>query len=212
MSGLSVGVLALQGAFVEHEEALERVGATPRQVRTVARMDGLDALVIPGGESTTIGLIGGDSGLVDAIRSAVAGGLPVFGTGAGMIMLASSTTGGRQPLIGGMDIVVRRNAFGRQVASFEADVSMPSVGDDPFPGVFIRAPWIEEHGPSVEVLATVRDHPVAARQGSLLVTAFHPEITGDDRVHRLFVDIVRGDGTGNQATPTVGGGIRVRPQ
>lgn len=212
MSDLLIGVLALQGAFVEHEDALAPLGVTTRQIRTVAETEGIDGLVIPGGESTTIGLIGGDSGLLDAIRDAVGAGLPVFGTCAGMIMLARATTGGRQPLVGGLDIVVTRNAFGRQVASFEADVAMPSVGEDPFPGVFIRAPWIEEHGPDVEILAEVRGHPVAARHGSMLVTAFHPELTEDRRVHRLFVDMVRGDGTGSQAKPTVGGGIRVRPQ
>lgn len=211
MSDLSIGVLALQGAFVEHEAILETLGVTTRQVRTVDQMSGLDGLVIPGGESTTIGLIGGDSGLVEAMRSEIHAGLPVFGTCAGMIMLSRSTTGGAQPLIGAMDMEVRRNAFGRQVASFEADVDMPAVGDRPFPAVFIRAPWIESHGDGVEVLASVSGHPVAARQANMLVTAFHPELTDDPRVHRLYVDMVR-DADTAEPTPTVGGGIRVRPQ
>lgn len=211
MSDLSIGVLALQGAFVEHQATLEPLGVATRQVRTVDQMAGLDGLVIPGGESTTIGLIGGDSGLVEALRDAIHAGLPVFGTCAGMIMLSRATTGGRQPLIGGMDIEVRRNAFGRQVASFETDLDMPVIGDRPFPAVFIRAPWIEAYGEGVEILASVSGHPVAARQANILVTAFHPELTDDARVHRLYVDMVRNAGT-EEPEPTVGGGIRVRAQ
>lgn len=197
---------------MEHEASLERIGIASREVRTVPEMDGIDALIMPGGESTTIGLIGGDSGLVETIRTAVADGMPVFGTCAGMIMLARDTVAGRQPLIGGMDIVVRRNAFGRQIASFESDLAVPELGDVPYPGVFIRAPWIEEHGPDVEVLAEVGDHPVAARQGNILATAFHPELTEDDRVHRLFADMVRDEQTRRQSTPTAGGGTGVRAQ
>ena len=187
-----VGVLAVQGAFAEHEAALRAVGAGPRQVRTAEGLEGLDGLVIPGGESTTFGLIAARSGLLEALRSAVRErGLPTFGTCAGLIMLASGTTGGPQPLVGGMDVVVRRNAFGRQVASFETDLEMPAVGADPLTAVFIRAPWIERAGPGVEILASHAGHPVAARQGDLLATAFHPELTGDRRVHALFVDMVR---------------------
>ena len=186
-----VGVLAVQGAFVEHEQALRDVGADPAQVRTPAQLAGLDGLVIPGGESTTFGLVAERSGLLPALREAVGAGLPVFGTCAGMIMLARATTTGPQPLIGGMDIVVRRNAFGRQVASFETEVDVNGLGEPAVPAVFIRAPWIEDAGEQVELLATCRGRAVAARQGDLLVTAFHPEITDDRRLHALFVDMVR---------------------
>ena len=163
----------MQGAFVEHEEALRAVGADACQVRVAPELDGLDGLVIPGGESTTFGLVAARSGLLDRLCEVIGGGLPVFGTCAGMIMLARETTAGGQALIGGMDTVVRRNAFGRQVASFEADLHMPILGDEPMPGVFIRAPWIEQHGPDVEILAEYGGHPVAARQGNMLVTCRH---------------------------------------
>lgn len=207
-----VGVLAVQGAFTEHEDALRAVGADTRQVRVAHELDGLDGLVIPGGESTTIGLVTGRSGLLGRIREQIDIGLPVFGTCAGMIMLAGGTTSGAQALIGGMDTVVRRNAFGRQVASFEADLEMPVVGPTPMPAVFIRAPWIEEHGPEVEILATVGGHPVAARQGQLLVTAFHPEFTDDRRVHALFVDMVRAAIARRAHDDASGGAARVRAQ
>lgn len=207
-----VGVLAIQGAFVEHETALRAVGADPCQVRTAGELTDLDGLVIPGGESTTFGLVAERSGLLAGLRAAVRSGLPIFGTCAGLIMLARETAGGGQTLIGGMDTVVRRNAFGRQVASFEAPIAMPAVGDDPVPGVFIRAPWIEEHGPGVEELATHGGHVVAARQGNLLVTAFHPELTDDRRVHALFVDMVRAHGAHDVSSDIAGGAIRVRAQ
>ena len=214
MSGLSrprVGVLAVQGAVSEHEEALRAVGADPVQVRVPAELEGLDALVIPGGESTTFGLVAGRSGLLEALRCLVREDrMPVLGTCAGMIMLASSTTGGAQPLVGGMDIVVRRNAFGAQVASFEARVPLPALGEEPVTAVFIRAPWIESAGPGVEVLASYGGHGVAARQGDLLVTAFHPELTGDRRVHAMLVGRARerrGEGEGEAE-----GGARVRAQ
>lgn len=188
-----IGVLAVQGAVTEHEAALADVGARSCRVRSAADLEGLDGLVIPGGESTTFGLVAGESGLLDALRARVDAGLPVFGTCAGMIMLAGGIAGGgAQPLIGGMDMVVRRNAFGRQVHSFEADVAVPVVGDPPMRGIFIRAPWIEEHGPSVEVLADHMGHPVAARDATRIVAAFHPELTDDRRLHRLFVEGLRG--------------------
>ena len=205
-----VGVLAVQGAFVEHEEALRDVGADTVQVRTATELAGVGGLVIPGGESSTLGLVAGESGLLDAIRTAVADGLPVFGTCAGLIMLARTTTAGAQTLIGAMDTVVRRNAFGRQVASFEAPVDMDEVGDEPVPGVFIRAPWIEQAGPDVTVLATYDGHIVAARQGAMLVTAFHPELTDDRRVHALFVDMVRAHGAEADKANIAGGSARVR--
>jgi 5'-phosphate synthase pdxT subunit len=207
-----VGVLAVQGAFAEHEAALAAVGAEPVQVRKRGELEGLDGLVLPGGESTTVGLVAERTGLLPALRRAVGEErLPVFGTCAGLIMLARETTGGAQPLIGGMDLVVRRNAFGRQAASFEAALEVPALGAEPVPAVFIRAPWIEEAGPGVEVLATHRDHAVAARQGDMLVTAFHPELTGDRRLHALFVDGLRRRRE-RQEDEGAKGGVRVRAQ
>jgi len=193
-----IGVLAVQGAVSEHEAALADVGARTSRVRVPADLDGLDGLVIPGGESTTFGLVAGESGLLDAVRARVDAGMPVLGTCAGMIMLAKGIAGGGpQPLVGGMDIVVRRNAFGRQVHSFEAPVDVPALGDPPVRGIFIRAPWIEQVGPSVEVLAEHGGHPVAARDATRIVAAFHPELTDDRRLHRLFVE-----GIGTKAAGT----------
>jgi 5'-phosphate synthase pdxT subunit len=191
-----VGVLAVQGAVSEHVAALAAVGADGVPVRQPGDLAGIEGLVIPGGESTTFGLVAGRSGLLAGLRDLVANDtVPVLGTCAGMIMLASRAEGtGAQPLVGGMDITVRRNAFGRQVASFEAPVTVAGLGPEPVPGVFIRAPWIEVAGPGVEVLATHAGHGVAARQGRLLVCAFHPELTGDRRVHELFVRGVRESG------------------
>jgi 5'-phosphate synthase pdxT subunit len=186
-----VGVLALQGDFREHRLAMERLGAVTTEVRTVGQLQAVDALVIPGGESTTIGKLMREYGFVDAIRARHAGGMPVYGTCAGLITLARSIVEGDQPLLGLMDIVARRNAFGRQVHSFEADLQVRGLGEQPLRAVFIRAPWIEEAGPGVEVLARLGGHAVAARQGRLLATAFHPELTGDTRVHGLFLQLVR---------------------
>jgi pyridoxal 5'-phosphate synthase pdxT subunit len=186
-----VGVLAVQGAFAEHGEALAAAGADPVEVRVPADLQGLDGLVLPGGESTTLGLIAEGSGLLGALRELIDDGLPVLGTCAGMIVLARATTGGAQPLVGGMDIVVRRNAFGRQVASFEAPVDVPALGPEPVDAVFIRAPWIEEAGPGVEVLARHAGRGVAARQGELMVTAFHPELSGEPRFHEWLVGRAR---------------------
>lgn len=186
-----VGVLAVQGAFAEHARALEAVGADPVEVRTPEEVAGLDGIVLPGGESTTVGLVASESGLLDALRTAIADGMPVLGTCAGMIMLARATTAGAQPLIGGMDIVVRRNAYGRQRASFEAQVPVDGFDGPPVDAVFIRAPWIEEAGPGVEVLARHGDRAVAARQGDLLVTAFHPELSDELRFHEWLVTRAR---------------------
>ena len=186
-----VGVLAVQGAFAEHEAMLASIGADPVQVRGPDALEGLDAIVIPGGESTTLGLVAQESGLLEALRARLAAGMPALGTCAGMVVLARATTGGSQPLIGGMDIVVRRNAFGRQRSSFETSLSVPAVGTDPVDAVFIRAPWIEEAGPGVEVLAERAGHGVAARQGDLLVTAFHPELSGERRFHEWLVERAR---------------------
>jgi 5'-phosphate synthase pdxT subunit len=182
-----VGVLSVQGAFAEHAQMLAATGAEPVDVRTPEVLEGLDAIVLPGGESTTLGLVSEASGLLPALREALGGGLPALGTCAGMIMLARDTTGGAQPLVGGMDIVVRRNAFGRQRSSFETTLDVLALGPEPVEAVFIRAPWIEEAGPGVEVLAEHAGHPVAARQGALMVTAFHPELSGERRFHEWLV-------------------------
>ncbi|MFA5802228.1 MAG: pyridoxal 5'-phosphate synthase glutaminase subunit PdxT [Thermoleophilia bacterium] len=203
---ITIGVLALQGAFREHAVALEKCGATARKVRRRRELDGLDALVIPGGESMTIGKLMVSYHLLDEIKGLGADGLPMFGTCAGLVMLAREVVEGDQPLLGLMDVAVRRNAFGRQVKSFEAGLEIPVLGGggagseeaatkggtgEPFPGIFIRAPWIESAGPSVEILARLDGHPVAARQDSMLVTAFHPELTDDLRLHRLFLEMVK---------------------
>jgi 5'-phosphate synthase pdxT subunit len=206
-----VGVVAVQGAFVEHEEALRAVGAETRQVRVPSDLNGLEGLVIPGGESTTFGLVAGRSGLLEALGRLVHGGLiPVLGTCAGMIMLAAETTGGPQPLIGGLDMTVRRNAFGAQVASFEADIDIPLLGDVPFPGVFVRAPWIERAGRGIEVMASYSGHGVAARSGDLVVTAFHPELTDDRRLHAWLVDRVRARRTTYEDAVEEGSGVRAQ--
>ena len=177
---LKIGVLAVQGNFREHVAMLRRLGAEPVEVRLPEQLDGLDGLVIPGGESTAMGRLMALYGLDEAVREFDA---PVFGTCAGMIVLDREH-------LGLADITVRRNAFGRQVHSFEADLDI-GHGDEPVRAVFIRAPWIEELGPDVEVLAEVDGHPVLARQGRILVAAFHPELTDDTRIHELFLNQVR---------------------
>lgn len=184
---LRMGVLALQGDFAEHLAMLERLEVVGRAVRLPQELDELDGLIIPGGESTTIGKLAVAYHLVEPIQAMIRAGKPVWGTCAGMILLARDV-GRDQPLIGGMDIVVDRNAFGRQVDSFEANLTCPMLGPEPFRAVFIRAPLIRAVGPGVEILATLSDgRIVAARQGKLLATAFHPELTNDDRWHRWFV-------------------------
>ncbi len=200
-----VGVLALQGDVREHLAMLRRAGVDARPVRRPEELDAVDGLVLPGGESTTIVKLAASFDLLAPLRAAIKGGLPVYGSCAGMILLADRITDGTedQETVGGLDVVVRRNAFGRQVDSFEADLalagSLPGAGE-PFRAVFIRAPWVESVGPEVEVLARVDGGPVppaalgrivAVRQGALLATSFHPELTGDGRVHRYFVDLVR---------------------
>ena len=191
-------MLALQGDVREHLAALERAGATGRPVRRPDEIDGLAGIVLPGGESTTMDKLARAFGVRDPLRKALSDGLPAYGSCAGMILLADRVLDGPpdQETLGGIDMTVRRNAFGRQVASFEGDVRMEGLDDRPVHGVFIRAPWVEEVSDDVEVLARVEDGPadgriVAVRQGSLLATSFHPEITGDGRVHELFVSIVR---------------------
>ena len=182
-----IGVLSVQGAFAEHARMLAQVGADPVDVRAPADLEGIEGIVLPGGESTTLGLVAEGSGLLSALRDRLAGGLPALGTCAGMIVLARATTGGAQPLLGGMDIVVRRNAFGRQARSFETSLEVSGLGEGPVDAVFIRAPWIEQLGPGVEVLARHGGHAVAAREGAMLVTAFHPELSGERRFHEWLV-------------------------
>jgi pyridoxal 5'-phosphate synthase pdxT subunit len=184
-----IGVLALQGAFVEHEQILRGLGVVPVQVRLPQHLDNLAGLIIPGGESTTIGKLATEFALVEPLHR-FASERPTWGTCAGLIFLARDV-GMPQPLLGLMDIAVARNAFGRQVESFEAGLAVPLLGTQPFPAVFIRAPVISRIGPDVEVLARLPDSRiVAVRQGHLLATAFHPELTGDDRFHRLFLNMV----------------------
>lgn len=184
-----VGVLALQGDVREHIGILGSLGAEPHSVKRPEELAEVDALVIPGGESTTIGKMAVRFGLIDPIREAVRSGLPVYGTCAGMILLACATTEGDQPLIGALDVVVKRNAFGRQNESFEADLEIRGL-DRPFHAVFIRAPWIDKVGSDVEVLSAIDDHPVMVRQDRILATSFHPELTGDGRIHQMFLDWV----------------------
>jgi pyridoxal 5'-phosphate synthase pdxT subunit len=175
-----VGVLALQGDFEAHAKLLRELGAEPREVRTPAGLDGLDGLVIPGGESTVMTLGIEREGLAEPLRRLAAAGTPVLGTCAGLIMLDRDH-------LGLMDIVARRNAFGRQVRSFEAELDVAGLEGGPLRAVFIRAPWIEEHGDEVEVLASLDGHPVAVRQGHLMAVAFHPELSGDRRLHERFL-------------------------
>ncbi len=200
--GPRIGVLALQGDVREHVRILESLGARAVPVRRESELAAVDGLVLPGGESTTIVKLAVAFDLLEPLRAAIKGGLPVYGSCAGMILLADRLTNGGgadgiegQPTIGGLDVLVRRNAFGRQVDSFESDLEAPELPEPerPFRAVFIRAPWVEEVGPDVTVLAREprADRIVAVRQGELMATSFHPELTGDDRVHRYFVDLVR---------------------
>jgi len=192
---MKIGVLALQGSFAEHQTLLRRIGADVSQVRLPAQLDGLDGLIIPGGESTTIGKLAVTFGLMEPLRR-FAVSHPVWGTCAGAIFLSRDARR-HQPLLGAMDITIERNAFGRQVDSFEADLSIPVLADPerPFHAIFIRAPLIESTGKGVEVLTRLSDGKrsqiVAAQQGNLLATSFHPELTNDDRFHRYFLSLVR---------------------
>ena len=194
---VTIGILALQGAFVEHEAMVRRLGAQAVQVRKPEQLAGLDGLIIPGGESTTMGLVAERWGLVEPLRAWVRSGKPTWGTCAGMIMLADRATGqkeGGQTLLGGLDVTVNRNYFGRQNESFETWLRVPALGEAPIRAVFIRAPAIVAAGDGVEVLATVpgrgEDVIAAVRQGNILATAFHPELTDDLRWHALFLAMV----------------------
>jgi pyridoxal 5'-phosphate synthase pdxT subunit len=186
-----IGVLALQGSFAEHAEALRRLGAEPVLVRTRAEAEGIDGLIIPGGESTTIGRLMVLSGLKDLVRARILEGMPVYGTCAGMILLARDIGGAEGPHLGVMDIRVKRNAFGRQKESFEETLPIPALGGRDFRCIFIRAPVIEEARSGVRILAALADgRPIAAEQGKMLASAFHPELTDDLRMHRHFLDMI----------------------
>lgn len=196
-----IGILALQGAFAAHAESLSRCGASTREVRTPADLDGVDALVMPGGESSTMSQLLESSGLFGAVAARIGDGMAVFGTCAGMILLASEVLDGRadQRCFGAIDISVRRNAFGRQVDSFESDLE--TVGGT-FHGVFIRAPRIERVGQGVEVIGSLRGEPVLVRSGSVLAASFHPELAGDDRLHGYFVSVVGPGRAGGSSSHT----------
>lgn len=186
----TVGVLALQGAFIEHEQRLRELGATPVEVRLPEDLSGLDGLIIPGGESTTIGKLATTFGLIEPLRE-FARDKPTWGTCAGMIFLARDIGIDRQPILGLMDIVVNRNAFGRQIDSFETDLTIKGLDNGPFHAMFIRAPIITEAGPEVDVISRLEDgRIVAAQQGHWLVTAFHPELTKDSRLHARFLKLI----------------------
>jgi 5'-phosphate synthase pdxT subunit len=194
----TIGVLALQGDVREHLRALVASGAESRPVRRPEELEAVDALVIPGGESTTMSNLAISFGLLEPVRKRIAGGMPVYGSCAGMIMLATTVLDGRpdQESFAGIEMTVRRNAFGRQVDSFEAPVEIEGIAGGEFHAVFIRAPWVEQVGPDVRVMGRVTSGPAAGRivavqQGNLLATAFHPELTGDLRVHRHFVELVQ---------------------
>jgi 5'-phosphate synthase pdxT subunit len=178
-----IGVLALQGGFQAHERMLQRLGARTREVRVPGDLEGLDGLVIPGGESTTMTLGIEREGLGEPLRALAAREVPLLGSCAGLIMLDRDH-------LALMDIRADRNAFGRQIRSFETDVELRDIDGGPMRGIFIRAPWIAEHGPGVEILAEVEGHPVAARQGSMLAVSFHTELSDDDRLHRRFLELV----------------------
>lgn len=193
-----VGVLALQGDVREHVTALRDAGADAIPVGDASGLASIDALVIPGGESTTMSKLALGDGVMEPLRAARASGMPMYGSCAGMIMLADRIHDGRadQETVGGLDIDVRRNAFGRQVDSFETDLHIPVLGEAPYPGVFIRAPWVESVGPDVTVLGRIEEGDragtiVAVEHAGLLATSFHPELTGDTRVHAYFVEMVR---------------------
>ncbi len=188
-----IGVLALQGAFREHVAALRALGVETREVRQLRDLSGTDAMVIPGGESTTMGKLLNELGIMQPLRERIDSGMPVFGTCAGLILLCREIVDSQQPRLGELDAVVRRNAFGRQVDSFEENLPVPVLGPEPFPAVFIRAPIIMNVGSGVEVLAHVTQdgdkRAVAVRQGNILAASFHPELTEDTRFHKYFLDM-----------------------
>ena len=187
MAARCVGVLALQGAFREHVAAVSSLGVEAREVRQLKDMDGIDAMIIPGGESTTMGKLLKEWHMLEPLRQRIQQGMPVYGSCAGLILLCRTIENSDQPRLGVLDATVRRNAFGRQVDSFETDLSIPEVSPEPVPAVFIRAPVIISMGPEVKVLAEVRGQAVAVRQNNILATSFHPELTPDTRLHSYFL-------------------------
>jgi 5'-phosphate synthase pdxT subunit len=189
---MKVGVLALQGDVREHISSLIACGVNPVAVRRASELEQVDALVLPGGESTTIAQLAEVFGIYDHIKDRISKGMPVYGSCAGMILLANEILDAKQDQksFGGLDITVRRNAFGRQVDSFESDIAFADGSSDLIRAVFIRAPWVERVGEGVQVLASVESHPVAVRSQTLLATSFHPELTGDHRIHRYFIEEV----------------------
>jgi 5'-phosphate synthase pdxT subunit len=190
---VKIGVLALQGAVAEHIAMLSALGAEAVAVRLPSELNGLDALIIPGGESTTIGKLLSDYSLIEPIRQLARRGFPTLGTCAGLVLLARKVPNLQMEPIGAMDIEVKRNAFGRQVDSFEADLQIPALGNGNFHGVFIRAPIIEKTERGVEILCKLNGSPVAVRQGKMVACAFHPELTDDLRFHKYFLDLVKGE-------------------
>lgn len=185
-----IGVMAMQGAFIDHCRCLEKCGCRAIEVRKPQQIEELDGLIIPGGESTTIGKLLELYDFPPVIKEKAAVGMPIYGTCAGLILLARDIVGSDQPRLGLMDIQVLRNGYGRQIDSFEADLTIEALGEEPFRGVFIRAPMINRVGPEVEVLGSFDGRPVIARQGQFLVSTFHPELTGDTRLHRYFLGLI----------------------
>ncbi|HBS60507.1 MAG TPA: pyridoxal 5'-phosphate synthase glutaminase subunit PdxT [Firmicutes bacterium] len=189
---MKIGVLALQGAFREHRQMLEQCGADVIEVRKPEDVEQIDGLIIPGGESTTIGKLLVEWGLAERVKARAQQGMPIFGTCAGLIVVAKEIIGyAAQPRLGLIDIAAQRNAYGRQVDSFEHEFTIPELGDMPFKAVFIRAPYIDSYEPSVQVLAEHEGKVIFARQKNILVASFHPELTGDDRIHRYFLKMVQ---------------------
>jgi 5'-phosphate synthase pdxT subunit len=189
---MKVGVLALQGDVREHVSSLIACGVTPLSIRRLSELEQVDALVLPGGESTTIAQLSEVFGIFEQIKDRIADGMPIYGSCAGMILLANEILDAKQgqKSFGGLDITVRRNAFGRQVDSFESDIAFDDAATDLVRAVFIRAPWVERVGAGVQVLASVDEHPVAVRTQTIFATSFHPELTGDHRIHRYFIEEV----------------------
>ncbi|GLV14982.1 pyridoxal 5'-phosphate synthase subunit PdxT [Alicyclobacillus hesperidum] len=188
---MKIAVIAVQGAFREHIQALRQLGADAVEARRAGELENVDGVVIPGGESTAIGKLMREYDMIDPVRKMAADGKPIFGTCAGMIVLAKRIEGEETVHLGLMDVTVNRNSFGRQRESFEADLEIPALGEATFPAVFIRAPHIAAVGDEVEVLARYRDRIVAVRQGNLLATSFHPELTGDLRLHQYFLNLAK---------------------
>ena len=191
MGAPCVGVLALQGAFREHVAAVSRLGATAREVRQLKDLEGIDAMIIPGGESTTIGKLLNEWNMLEPLRKRIVDGMPVYGSCAGLILLCREIENSDQPRLGVLNATVRRNAFGRQVDSFETNLNIPELGAEPVPAVFIRAPVITGVGADVKVLAQVDGQAVAVRQNNVLATSFHPELTPDTRMHSYFLSFCK---------------------